>query len=168
MSKEKMYKYDMSVIIPIYNCEKYIDESMESLMNQNYDFNKIEVILINDGSVDNSLKVCKKYSESYDNVILIDQKNSGVSTSRNNGMKKASGKYIMLLDGDDFLSSSAIKNIVSFFDANYDEIDLVTYPLYLYNNERSWPHVRYKAYDKGTGIYDLEEYIQSKHCKCCY
>ena len=159
MSKEKMYKYDMSVIIPIYNCEKYIDESIESLMNQNYDFNKIEVILINDGSVDNSLKVCKKYSESYDNVILIDQKNSGVSTSRNNGMKKASGKYIMLLDGDDFLSSSAIKNIVSFFDANYDEIDLVTYPLYLYNNEKSWPHARYNAYDKGTGIYDLEEYI---------
>ncbi len=155
----KTYKYDISVIIPVYNVEKYLNECVDSLIKQKYDFSKIEVILVNDGSPDNSLEICKEYESKYDNIKVIDQPNSGVSVSRNNGIKAATGKYIMLLDSDDFLSKRAIKRIVSFFDAHYDEIDLLTYPLCLYDGKRSRVHNRYEEYDQGTGIYDLKKYI---------
>lgn len=155
----KKYKYDISIIIPVYNVEKYLKECIDSLIKQNYEFSKMEVILVNDGSVDNSLEICKEYETQYDNIKVVDQPNSGVSVSRNNGIEKATGKYIMLLDSDDFISKDAIKRIVSFFDEHYDEIDLLTYPLYLYNGKTAHIHNRYTAYDKGTGVYDLREYI---------
>ena len=92
-----MYKYDMSIIIPVYNNEKYIEKCIESIMVQEYDLNKIQVIIINDGSKDNSLKVCQDLSKKYKQIKLIDQKNQGASVARNNGIKVAEGKYIMFL-----------------------------------------------------------------------
>lgn len=159
----KKYKYDVTVIIPVFNTEKYIDECVNSIIKQNYDFDKIEVILIDDGSTDNSLMVCEKYQNLYSNIKLISQQNSGVSVARNKGIKNANGKYLMFLDSDDFLSKNAIKNLLSFFEKHYDEVDLVTYNLvwYLQNKDQDEEkiHVRYKAYDKGTDIYDLKEYF---------
>mgnify|MGYP004514754725 CR=1 FL=1 len=155
---EKKYKYDVSVVIPVYNAEKYLEECISSLIHQSHNFSSIQVLLINDGSTDKSLEICKKY-EKYSNVEVIDKKNTGVSDTRNVGIKKSSGKYIMLLDSDDFISSNTVSNLYNFFEKHYDEIDLVTYPLYIYNNKKSTIHRRYKAYDKATSIYDLNEYI---------
>lgn len=154
-----MMKYDVSVIIPFYNNDKYLEEAVNSVLNQNYNFSKIEVILINDCSIDNSLEIAKKY-EKYSNVKIIDKKkNGGVSKARNSGIKEALGKYIMLLDGDDYLSKNTIKNLVSFFNDHEDEIDLVTYPIYMkVNDSRPKMQAKYEYYDKGTGIYDLDEY----------
>lgn len=148
------YKYKISVIVPVYNNQKYIDKCMHSLINQTIGYKNIQVVLINDGSIDNSLKVMKRYED--DNVIIIDKENTGVSDTRNIGMSKALGKYILFLDSDDYLSKSALKNLYVFFEGHYDEIDLVTYPIVYDVEGELRKHKRYeKVYTNGTGVYDL-------------
>ncbi len=152
-----MFNYDVSVIIPVYNSEEYVEESVKSIINQKYDFSKIQVILINDGSKDKSKEICERIAKNYKNIILINQENAGVSEARNNGIKRAEGKYILFLDADDTLSKNAIKKLIRFFDKHYDEVDMVTYPMIVYANEKAKPkkHYRYAFYTKGTGVYDL-------------
>lgn len=100
-------KDKISVIVPVYNVEKYLEECLDSLINQTY--NNIEIILINDGSTDNSLKICKKYKKIDSRIILINKKNEGVSSARNVGLRKATGKYIMFVDSDDYLELEAVE-----------------------------------------------------------
>ena len=89
----------ISVVIPIYNISLYLEEAINSVINQTIGFNNIELILVNDGSTDNSEKICLKYLKKYpDNVKYIKQNNAGVSNARNNGMKIATGKYINFFD----------------------------------------------------------------------
>ena len=152
------YKYDVSIIIPVYNCESYIGECFKSIRKQKYDFSKIQVIMIDDGSVDNSFSVCSELKGEYSNVIAITQENKGVSGTRNRGLSLAEGKYVLFLDGDDYISRNTIRDIVAFFDKHYDEIDIVTYPIF---NDRFGSITKHFRYDKyflnGTGIYDLDE-----------
>lgn len=96
----------ISIIVPVYNAQNYLDKCLNSIINQSY--KKIEIILINDGSTDNSKEICDKYIKNDDRIILINQNNSGVSKSRNNGLKKANGKYIVFVDSDDFLDKNMI------------------------------------------------------------
>ena len=84
----------ISVIIPVYNVEEYLEESLNSVVNQTIGINNLEVILINDGSKDNSLKICKKYTKKHKDWILIDKKNEGLSAARNDGINIASGEFI--------------------------------------------------------------------------
>lgn len=152
-----MFKYDVSIIIAIYNSEKYLKECIESVLKQKYQQDKIQIILINDGSTDNSLEICNKYAEKNKNILVINQENKGVSGARNAGLSAAEGKYIMILDSDDTISRKTIKNLITFFDKHYDEVDLVTYPMFYKTNKRKKIHYRYKMFEKGEGIYDLEE-----------
>ena len=98
-----------SIIIPVYNKEEYLNECIDSVVNQNYE--DYELILINDGSQDNSLSICNHYKNKYKNIIVIDKDNSGVSETRNIGIQKASGDYILFLDGDDVISPVFFKTI---------------------------------------------------------
>lgn len=152
------YKYDISIIIPVYNTEKYVDKCILSVINQLYDFNRLQIILINDGSTDNSFEICKKYSESYSNILLLSKENSGVSETRNIGIKNALGKYIMFLDSDDYLSLNCCKELFNFFEKHYSEVDIVTYTLKSVKNNVIKTHYRYeKLYKNGTDIYDINE-----------
>ncbi|MDK2808980.1 MAG: hypothetical protein PWP24_1717, partial [Clostridiales bacterium] len=90
----------ISVIVPVYNCEAYLDESIQSLLQQTY-FEQLEVIFIDDGSKDNSAKIICKYTEKYSNMRLIRQSNGGVSAARNRGIEAASREYIAFFDADD-------------------------------------------------------------------
>lgn len=152
------FEYDVSVIVPVYNCEDFLEETLKSVISQTYPFEKIEIVLINDGSKDGSLNICETYSKQYSNIKVINKENAGVSAARNDGIDSCHGKYILLLDGDDFLSKKTIFNLVKFFDNHYDEIDLVAYPLYNYTNGISRMIKKYLYYDRGTNVYDLEEY----------
>lgn len=89
----------VSVIIPVYNGEKYLERCVNSLINQTY--TNIELIFINDGSIDNSIQILKKYNKKDKRIIIIDKKNTGVSDSRNLGIKKSTGRYICFCDCDD-------------------------------------------------------------------
>ena len=158
-------KYDISIIIPVYNCENYITKCFDSILDQDYDFDRIQVIMIDDGSVDNSFSVCSELKGSYDNVIAVTQENRGVSGTRNRGMSLAQGKYILFLDADDYLSINAIRDIVAFFDAHYDEIDIVTYPIYYVYNDSIKEHFRYEKYfSNGTSVYDMDETPYAIQC----
>lgn len=112
----------MSIIIPCYNVEKYVRECIESVLNQKTQF-KYEVILINDGSQDNTLNILKEY-EDRDNVVLIDQKNKGFSGARNTGLQYVQGEYLMFVDSDDRLAENAIENLLSVaYKENYEIVE---------------------------------------------
>ncbi|GAA4776396.1 MULTISPECIES: glycosyltransferase family 2 protein [Flavobacterium] len=111
----------VSIIIPVYNVEKFIVETIESVLNQN--FKGIELILVDDGSTDNSLKLCEQFLEKDYNITLLRQKNSGVSIARNNGLNQAKGKYIYFLDSDDTIATDFIKT--SYEIAKKGDCDIV-------------------------------------------
>ena len=91
----------VSIVVPVYNCENYIERCIKSLLEQTY--KNIEIILINDGSKDRSLDICKKYSNIDKRIVIIDKKNEGVSKARNTGIKKSNGKFISFVDADDLI-----------------------------------------------------------------
>lgn len=152
------FEYKVTVIIPIYDVEQYLEACLDSLLAQTIPPEEMEVLMINDGSPDGSLAICERYAEQYENFKVLSQENQGVSAARNNGIRNAGGKYLMYLDGDDTLSPGTAKNVTDFFDEHYDEVDVVTYPLaYRWESGNSSSHWRYK-YLKKTGVYDLEKY----------
>lgn len=109
----------LSIIIPVYNSEKYITECIESIIKQKNE--KIEVLLIDDGSTDSSSKICDWYSENDKRINVIHKENDGVSSARNKGLSIAKGKYIMFVDSDDILDDdwSKIFNLISNDDVYY-------------------------------------------------
>lgn len=120
-------KYKFSVVIPVYNTEAYLRETVESILNQTINFkNNIQIIFVNDGSKDNSKNICLEYKEKFpDNIIYIEQENSGVSVARNNGMKHIEGEYVNFLDSDDKWDKHAFKKIYNFFKSN-DSIEIAS------------------------------------------
>ena len=90
----------LSVIIPVYNVEQYLRQCVDSVLNQQ--LQDYEIILVDDGSKDNSVGICDEYKKTHSNVIVIHKENGGSSSARNTGMKAASGKYIVFLDSDDW------------------------------------------------------------------
>ena len=99
----------ISIIIPVYNASKYLKKCIDSIINQTY--RNIEIICINDGSVDNSLEILEKYKEKDDRIIIIDKENQGVSAARNDGIKSSTGNYITFVDSDDWLELDAIDTL---------------------------------------------------------
>ena len=116
----------ISVIISIYNVEKYLRECLDSVINQT--LKNIEIICVNDGSTDNSSKILKEYAVKDKRIIIIEQKNQGLSCSRNNAMKIAKGEYIQFLDSDDYLKSDTIEKLYNF--ANKNDLELCSFSGY--------------------------------------
>lgn len=111
----------ISVIVSVYNTEKYIEKCLDSLLNQTY--SNIEIVVINDCSTDGSLKILKKYAKKYDNIILIENKeNKGLSYSRNVGLEKATGKYIGYIDSDDYVDSTYYEQMMKAIKKEKSEI----------------------------------------------
>ena len=111
----------LSIIIPIYNLEDYIETCLESIVSQVKD--DIEILLIDDGSTDSSKQICELFLKKYSYIKYFYQKNSGVSVARNVGLDKASGEYIMFVDGDDwFLPNTISKIVAKIKDKSFDMI----------------------------------------------
>ena len=100
----------ISIIVPIYNTEKYLEKCIKSIINQNY--KNIEIILVNDGSTDNSLNICKKYKEQDNRIVVINKKHTGVSESRNIGLEIAKGDYIAFVDSDDYIDRRMFEKLI--------------------------------------------------------
>ena len=150
-----MDQYDISVVIPIYNCEQYIEECIKSISEQQaVDLKRVQVILVNDGSTDNSLEICNRLKNEIQDftIEVITGENRGVSATRNKGIKASKGKYIMFLDADDSISNMTLSKLISFFDENYYEIDIITY-----EKEKRKLLQRYEDYFDETRIYDINE-----------
>lgn len=100
----------VSIIIPVYNVEQYLPECLSSILCQTY--KDIEIILVNDGSTDRSGELCRAAAESDNRVVLIEQKNAGLSAARNAGLDRASGEYIMFVDSDDYVSPYMVETML--------------------------------------------------------
>lgn len=105
-----------SVIIPVYNTEKYIEECLNSVLRQTQ--KEVEIIVVDDGSVDGSIAIAEEIAKENDNIIIIHQKNCGLGAARNAGMKKARGKYIYFLDSDDFIDERLLEKCFSCAEEN--------------------------------------------------
>lgn len=111
----------VSVIVPVYNVEKYLEKCLKSVVNQTLE--DIEIILVNDGSTDGSMKIVNKYVKKYPKKIkLLEQENQGVSDARNNGVKLATSKYIMFVDNDDFINKDMVEKMYNKISAEQADI----------------------------------------------
>lgn len=109
----------LSVIVPVYNVDIYLKRCVDSILEQT--FEEFEVILVDDGSLDNSSEICNKYSESDKRVKVIHKKNGGLSSARNAGLNIAKGKYIAFIDSDDYVSKDMFKTMINLaLSNNYD------------------------------------------------
>jgi len=98
-----------SIIIPVYNVEKYIDRCLKSIANQSY--KNYEVIIVNDGTKDNSVEIIKKYTKKYKNFKLYDKENGGLSDARNYGLNFVNGDYLLFVDSDDYINKDLLKKL---------------------------------------------------------
>ena len=110
----------LSVIIPVYNSELYLDRCLQSLLNQTYQ--NLEIILINDGSTDQSLSMCQSFEKNDSRIKVIDQQNGGVSVARNRGMQEACGKLITFVDSDDWIEPDMYEILVPLLIENQADI----------------------------------------------
>ena len=124
----------ISVIIPVYNSEAYLEEAIESVLKQK--LKGIEIILIDDGSTDKSLDICHRYSKEYSNIKLISQKNLGPGVARNTGIKVATGEYVTFLDSDDLIIKDTFKKIYSIL--NNTKADIFIGNILCFDDVRKW------------------------------
>lgn len=150
-----MKKFKFSIIMPIYNVEKYLEEAILSVVNQTIGFeDNIQLVLVNDETPDNSVSIIKKYQSLYpENVVFVDKKNGGVSSARNAGIEAATGEYIQCLDPDDMLSENTLEAVYQFFDEKKAEIDLVAIPIKMFE-AMSGNHVLNRKFNQ-TRIIDI-------------
>ena len=118
----------ISFIIPLYNAKGYIERCLRSIFFQNLASDTFEVIVVNDGSTDGSLQITESLKAELPNLLIINQKNQGVSVARNEGLKLAKGKYIYFVDADDFLKSDSLKNIMEVAE-RFKNIDSIGFSL---------------------------------------
>lgn len=117
-----------SVIIPIYNAEKYLEECINSVINQKR--KDVEVILVNDGSTDSSYNICNEFKNKYNNIIIINKENTGSMDSWIKGLEQSSGRYICFIDSDDKIAENYFEIIDKYVDKNYDVILFDFYKMY--------------------------------------
>lgn len=118
-------KPKVSIVVPVYNCESYIEKCIQSLLNQTY--RNLEIILINDGSTDQSLAIINRFVEKDDRIICVCQENQGVAIARNNGISKAIGKYILFVDGDDYLELEYVAVLVRSAECHNSDLVVAGY-----------------------------------------
>lgn len=156
------HQFYFSIIMAVYNVEPFIDEAIQSLIEQDFGFEQnVQLILVNDGSPDNSGEICDKYKEEYpNNIVVIHKENGGVSSARNAGFPYVKGKYINFMDPDDKLSLNTLKNVFIFFEKNYDEIDLIEIPTHFFDGQTGEHILNKQKFSKGSRVIDLNEEYQ--------
>lgn len=152
----KNQTYRFSVIVPIYNVEDYLAETVDSVIAQTIGFAEhIQLILVNDGSPDNSEAICLQYQAQYpDNILYIKQENAGVSAARNNGLSHATGKYVTFLDSDDKWETDAFARIWRFFEKHQNEIDVLSARM-IHFEASDRGHILNKKYKQGDRVVNI-------------
>lgn len=143
----------ISVIIPIYNVEKYLEECIKSVVNQTY--KNLEIILVNDGSLDESEKIIDKYYKKDSRIKVITKENKGLSSARNEGIRQATGEYILHVDGDDYISNCCCEQLIR--RAKSENLDIVIGDIRIFDNikEKYW-----QDSDLGTNVIDGKLFLK--------
>lgn len=148
-----MEMFKVSIIVPIYNVEKYVRQCVESIIKQTY--NNLEIILVNDGSTDESGKICDEFGKRDSRIIVIHQKNKGAANAKNAGLKIMSGDYYTFVDADDFISPETVEKMIN--EAIEKQADIVEAGFYYqYVNSA----VEYRKIDRNCNQFNTEEYLR--------
>ena len=151
----------ISVIVPVYNVEEYLEECLESIRKQTYQ--DIEVILVNDGSTDGSREICERFCQVDSRFRLINQENQGQSVARNRGFKESVGQYIMFVDSDDAVKENIVEVLLSYMKA---DVDLVECNL-VYNQEKLQKNKTIRVIFEGNSTEAIINCISFKEVKFC-
>ena len=144
-----------SVVVPVYNKASHLKACFDCLERQTISKGDLEVLLVDDGSTDESLALCEAFAAERPWVRVIAQPNAGVSEARNTGIRVARGRYLFFLDPDDSLSPETLENVSKFFESCPEEVELATYPIVsIRDGKRQRLHHRYDVL-RETGVYDL-------------
>ena len=142
----------VSIIIPAYNVENYIEKCIESCVFQTY--KNIEIIVVNDGSSDNTAIICEQMRQTYSNIVYINQDNQGVSVARNKALQICKGDYCLFLDSDDWLENDAIESLLS--EQNNNNADLVISECFFVEMDKEGILVK-----KQQGIGEVNEFVDA-------
>ena len=121
----------ISIIVAIYNVDQYLEQCIDSIINQSY--KNLEIILVNDGSTDNSKNICDYYSEIDKRIKVVHKKNGGVSSARNTGIDIATGDYIAFVDSDDYLELNMYETMINNLEQNQCDMGVCGYSIF-YND----------------------------------
>ena len=151
-----MADFKFSIITAIFNNERYLEESIESVINQDIGFkDNVQLILVDDGSTDKSLDIARSYEEKYpDNILALSKENGGVASARNLGLKHVRGKYVNFFDSDDKLSPNTL-SVIDCFLKEHHEVNVVSMPLKFFDKREGDHYLNYKFEEEG--IIDLDE-----------
>ncbi len=139
----------VSIVVPIYNMEKYLNRCILSIINQTY--KNLQIILVNDGSNDTSKDICDDWAKKDSRISVITKVNEGLGKARNTGLEFATGKYVLFVDSDDYISSKMISDLINLI--NYDEFDLINFGYNRVNEKEELlysniPNVKKKIYQE--------------------
>ena len=153
--KEK-HRYKISVVVPVYNLEKYLAESLDSIINQTLSFKEnIQIILVNDDSPDSSADICKEYQNRFpENIIYIHKENGGVSSARNVGLDYVQGKYVTFCDGDDIWDETAFAKVWDFIVMHEDAVDVIACRRKFFEGQTGYPGNDFR-FNEGTRIINI-------------
>ncbi|MBQ6622421.1 MAG: CDP-glycerol glycerophosphotransferase family protein [Mogibacterium sp.] len=159
-------KFDFSVVMPLYNSGKYLQEGVGSILKQDLGFrDHIQLILVNDGSTDDTEEQCLAYQQEYlDNVVYVRKENGGVSSARNEGIGHIQGEFTVFLDGDDCWAPDAFREIRKFLDANGEGVDVCSCKMTFIGDYADREHPLDYKFRKGNRVVDLlkePEYVNS-------
>lgn len=155
----KMKEKTFSIITAVYNTAEFLDDAILSVINQTVGIERIQLILVNDASTDNSLDICNKWAKRFDQDILVinQEVNQGVSAARNTGIKHAIGKYVSFLDSDDKYAPDVCEKVEQFFVNNEKEdVDIVALPIIFFDGETG-PHLLNNKFTNGTRVINLDK-----------
>ena len=153
------YKYKFSIISAVYNVEIYLSEAIESIISQTIGFKNIQFILVDDGSPDNSGRICDEYAAKYpDNIFVVHKENGGAASARNAGLPLVQGKYVNFFDGDDKLTPDTLSLVWDFFEKHNSETDVVSIPLMFFDGQTG-SHSLNNKFLMGSRVIDLNSEI---------
>lgn len=164
-----MNKHKVSIIIPMYNVEKYLKDCLESVVNQT--LKSVEVILIDDGSTDGTANIAQQYQEKYDFIKIFYQQNKGQSAARNVGIEQATGEYIYFLDSDDFIEIDSMERLYNI--ANEENLGLILFNGISFSEDYQINETQKKHYKKKneysnvkSGTHIFNELVRNKDYTC--
>ncbi|WP_394749410.1 glycosyltransferase [Spongiimicrobium salis] len=108
----------LSIIVPVFNVEAYLHRCLQSLLDQNLEEEDYEIIVVNDGTPDNSMDIVEQFSKKHTNIVVFEQENKGLSGARNSGITLAKGKYVYFIDSDDYIASNTLHSVLSVMENN--------------------------------------------------
>lgn len=126
MNQFKTGEILLSIIVPVYNVELYVERCLLSCLKQNISSNQYEIIVVNDGTQDNSLAIVERIANQYSNITIVSQTNAGLSAARNHGLSLASGEYVWFVDSDDWISENSLLGLCELLINNQLDVCLVS------------------------------------------